>query len=75
MMDRRAEKPRPSPMSMLNIGPAKQAVMDMLVRPFRAKVKFATMSCREFPHASIVIPIIVGGIRQTMPKKLSNLTS
>mmetsp|Transcript_55127 Transcript_55127/g.165145 ORF Transcript_55127/g.165145 Transcript_55127/m.165145 type:complete len:201 (-) Transcript_55127:3438-4040(-) len=75
VMLRSAAKPIPSPTSMLNIGPAKHAVMAMIDSPFLATVMLASMSWRELPHASTVRPMIVEGMWQTMPKYERSPTS
>ena len=71
----RVVKPNPSPIRRLNTGPAKQAVIAILARPFLAMVTLADRSAMELPQARIVKPITAEGIWQTMPRKLSRLTS
>lgn len=68
-------KPPPSPIRILNTGPAKHAVIAILASPFLAIVIFADKSPIELPHAKIVIPIIEPGIRQMTPSKVRSLTS
>ena len=48
--------PRPSDSRRLMIGPAKQAVMAMLLRPRLAMALLVDKSPTEFPHARTVIP-------------------
>lgn len=65
----------PSPMRILNTGPAKDAVMAMADNPFLATVMLAIISCEELPQARMVIPMIVLGICKMIPKKLKMLTN
>jgi len=64
-----SENPKDKPISTLKTGPAKQAVMAMLVNPFFAMVTFADKSLMEFPNANIVTPMMVLGIRKRTPRK------
>mmetsp|Transcript_11457 Transcript_11457/g.32040 ORF Transcript_11457/g.32040 Transcript_11457/m.32040 type:complete len:231 (+) Transcript_11457:148-840(+) len=63
-------KPMPSPMSMLNRGPAKHAVMAMLTPPSAviAIAMFAMRSVRELPQARTVTPRTAGLMCAITPK-------
>ena len=60
-----ATNPRPSPIRILNTGPAKHAVMAMFASPLRAMVTFEDQSAIELPHASTVKPIMELGLGGT----------
>ena len=68
------ENPKPRPTRMLKMGPAKQAVMAMLAKPFLAMAMLALKSAMEFPQAKMVSPIMDPGIFKTMPTKLRTST-
>ena len=51
------KNPSDRPIKILNIGPAKQAVMAIFAKPFLAILTSATKSEIELPHARMVIPI------------------
>ena len=52
------EKPNPSPIKRLKMGPAKHAVMAILASPLRAIVMLALKSPMEFPQARMVRPMM-----------------
>lgn len=68
------ENPKPKPTRMLKMGPAKQAVMAMLAKPFLAMVMLALKSAMELPQAKIVNPIMDPGIFKIIPTKLRTST-
>lgn len=70
----RAENPMPIPIKMLKTGPAKQAVIAMLLKFLRAIATLLLKSATELPHARMVKPIIGPGILSTIPIKSSIAT-
>ena len=64
---KRRMKPKLRAIRRLKIGPAKQAVMAMLLRPFRAIVVLVERSPTEFPHASTVRPSTSCEIPERVP--------
>ena len=52
-----------------------RTVIAMLARPFRAIVTFADKSAMLLPHARTVKPIILLGMRRTIPKKSNRSTN
>lgn len=70
-----AVNPAPNPMSILNMGPAKQAVIAIFASPFLAMVTFAAKSPILLPQANIVIPRIEPGIRRITPKNPNKPTN
>ena len=52
-----------------------QAVIAILFNPFFDKETLATRSCREFPKARTVTPMIVLGMYNEMPKRSRISTS
>ena len=70
-----AQNPKDKPMQKLNIGPAKQAVVAIVERPFLDSVTFATRSWMEFPKARTVRPSTVDGILSETPNRPKRSTS
>ena len=70
----RERKPKPTPTSKLNDGPAKLAVVAMSPNPLRAIATFAERSPKELPHASTVTPKIGAGILQMVPRNCNSPT-
>lgn len=65
----------PKPISMLNSGPAKHAVIAMLLSPRRAMATSVTRSPIELPHASTVSPSTLGSMPHATPKNSSSATN
>ena len=62
-------------MSRLNAGPAKHPVVAISGMPFLAIARLADKSPMLLPHAKTVMPSIDAGIRLTVPRNCSKLTS
>uniref|UniRef100_A0A7C9EDU6 Uncharacterized protein n=1 Tax=Opuntia streptacantha TaxID=393608 RepID=A0A7C9EDU6_OPUST len=65
----------PSPINMLNMGPAKHPAIANAGWPAFATATSATRSPTEFPHASTVSPRIAGGKLRRVPSAARQLRS